>query len=149
MKLLIVTNFPKTKRCPKIFYYLVIGKKQIGSYNCIYDCSLLILLLLDDEVMEGWLAALTLKFYGVTIQINWSLWEHFWIVPFTSSDFRKRNLECLNFPLTNIRPSERVEPHQPTRPSTSCLSNKFKLYCGNVDWRVVIEMPSLRFCSRL
>ena len=67
MKLVIVTNFPKTKGCANIFYYLVIEKKkQIGSYNCIYDCSLLILLLLDDEVMEGWLAAPTLNFYGVT-----------------------------------------------------------------------------------
>ena len=54
MKLVIVTNFPKTKGCANIFYYLVIEKKkQMGSYNCIYDCSLLILLLLDDEVMEG------------------------------------------------------------------------------------------------
>ena len=62
MKLVIVTNFPKTKGCANIFCYLVIEKKkkQIGSYNCIYDCSLLILLLLDDEVMEGWLAAPTL-----------------------------------------------------------------------------------------
>lgn len=67
MKLLIVTNFPKTKGCAKTFYYLVIEKQHwIGSYNCVYDCSLLIPLLLDDEVMEGWLAALTLKFYGVT-----------------------------------------------------------------------------------
>lgn len=43
MKLLIVTNFPKTKGCAKICYYLVTVKKKIGSNNCIYDCSLLIL----------------------------------------------------------------------------------------------------------
>ena len=54
-------QFPQDQRVRE---YILLSsnrkKKQIGSYNCIYDCSLLILLLLDDEVMEGWLAAPTL-----------------------------------------------------------------------------------------